>query len=172
MVVQGFPTSKANLNFLSTCTYVCTCMVRYYLIPPPEEPAIELIHALCIYKKRLKSEKRICYNDVYTCSCHFVTFLLQHSLVCALEAGLVGRSSQMCVSSLTLCALELQATMTRLLPSVLFRLSQVAATLTMALPVLEFLSSLIPIPSLYSAFVEREYLSIVAIALPYTNHEK
>jgi tuberous sclerosis protein 2 len=42
----------------------------------------------------------------------------------------------------------------------------------MALPVLEFLSSLIPIPSLYSAFVEREYLSIVAIALPYTNHEK
>ena len=62
--------------------------------------------------------------------------------------------------------------MTRLLPSVLFRLTQVAATLAMALPVLEFLSSIIPIPSLYSAFVEREYLSVVAIALPYTNHEK
>ena len=113
-----------------------------------------------------KFVRSICVDNTLSIS------LLQHSLVCSLEAGLVGRSSQMCVSSLTLCSLELQATMTRLLPRVLFRLSQVAATRAMALPVLEFLSSLIPIPSLYSAFVEREYLSIVAIALPYTNHEK
>ena len=60
----------------------------------------------------------------------------------------------------------------RLLPHVLFRLGQVAATPSMAIPTLEFLSSLIPIPALVSGFVEDEYLSIFGIALPYTNHER
>ena len=36
-VAQGFLTSKANLNFLSTCTYVCTCTVLYYGITVDHE---------------------------------------------------------------------------------------------------------------------------------------
>ena len=60
----------------------------------------------------------------------------------------------------------------RFLPRVLYRLGQVAATPTMASPTLEFLASLIPIPSLYSGFVEEEYLSVFGIALPYTNPER
>ena len=62
--------------------------------------------------------------------------------------------------------------MVHLLPQILLRMSQVAATPTMALPVLEFLSNLVPVPALYSGFVDQEYLSVVAIALPYTNHQK
>ena len=105
---------------------------------------------------------------------------------------MVGKSAQLCVSALSLCSLELQATMTRfgqsfmtwfyrddlslgthrLLPRVLYRLGQVAATPTMALPVLEFLAGLIPVPALYRGFVEREYLGVFAIALPYTRPEK
>ena len=92
--------------------------------------------------------------------------------MCCLENGLVSKSAQMCVSSLSLCSLELQATMKHLLPHVLQRMGQVAATPTLALPVLEFLSGLIPIPSLYNGFSDREYLSVFAIALPYTDHQK
>ena len=42
----------------------------------------------------------------------------------------------------------------------------------MALPVLEFLSSLVLVPTLYSGFVEQQYLSVFGIALPYTNPRK
>ncbi len=37
----------------------------------------------------------------------------QLTLVCCLEAGLVGRGAHPCVSALSICTLELQATMTR-----------------------------------------------------------
>ncbi len=60
----------------------------------------------------------------------------------------------------------------RLLPRVLYRLGQVAATPAMAVPVLDFLLGLIPVPSLYSDFVETEYLSVFAIAIPYTNPDR
>lgn len=60
----------------------------------------------------------------------------------------------------------------RLLPRVLYRLGQVAATPAMALPVLEFLSGLVPVPALYSGFVEQQYLSVFGIALPYTDPHK
>ena len=50
--------------------------------------------------------------------------------------------------------------------------SQIAATPTLAVPVLEFLSGLVPTPFLHRGFVEQEYLSVFAIALPYTNHQK
>jgi tuberous sclerosis protein 2 len=59
--------------------------------------------------------------------------------------------------------------MTHLLAHVLQRMSQVSATSALALPVLEFLSGLIPIPSLYSRFMDRDYLSVFAIALLYTD---
>jgi tuberous sclerosis protein 2 len=93
----------------------------------------------------------------------------QHDLVCCLEAGLVGKEAGTCTAALTVCSLELQATMTRFLPRVLYRLSQVTATPSMAMSVLEFLAGLIPIPALVSGFVEEEYLSVFGIALPYTN---
>merc|ERR1719187_2777 len=56
----------------------------------------------------------------------------------------------------------------RHLPSVLLRLSQIAPTASMAVPVLEFLSTLVRLPKLFANFVEDQYLSVFAIALPYT----
>ena len=37
----------------------------------------------------------------------------QHDLVCCLEAGLVGKEAVRCTAALSVCALELQPTMTR-----------------------------------------------------------
>lgn len=49
---------------------------------------------------------------------------------------------------------------------------QITATPTMAVPVLAFLSGLVPSPSLHRGFTEQEYLSVFAIVLPYTNHQR
>ena len=42
----------------------------------------------------------------------------------------------------------------------------------MAVPVLEFLSTLVRLPKLFANFVEDQYLSVFAIALPYTNPKR
>ncbi|XP_078611279.1 tuberin-like isoform X3 [Branchiostoma floridae x Branchiostoma japonicum] len=93
----------------------------------------------------------------------------QRELVRCLESGLVSKCAQQCVCALTVCSLEMRDVMMRMLPSVLLRLSQISATVAMAIPVLEFLSGLIRLPHLYANFVEEQYMSIFAIALPYTN---
>jgi tuberous sclerosis protein 2 len=93
----------------------------------------------------------------------------KRDLLRCLEFGLVSKHARQCVSALTVCALEMTEVMIRQLPSVLLRLSQISATTPMAVPVMEFLSTLVRIPRLYANFVEDQYLSIFAIALPYTN---
>lgn len=42
----------------------------------------------------------------------------------------------------------------------------------MAIPVLELLMSIIGLPSLYNGFVEKQYLGVFGIAIPYTDHSK
>jgi tuberous sclerosis protein 2 len=62
-------------------------------------------------------------------------------LVRSLEFGLVSRCSRGCVRALAVCALEMQHAMMRLLPAILQKLSQISATASMAIPLMEFLSS-------------------------------
>ncbi|KAL4240095.1 Tuberous sclerosis 2-like protein [Mactra antiquata] len=93
----------------------------------------------------------------------------QIELIKCLEFGMVSKVAKSCVNALRLCTLEMQDTMMRLLPSVLLQLSKISATITMAIPVLAFLSSIVRLPNMYANFVEEEYMSVFAIALPYTN---
>ncbi|XP_064594447.1 tuberin-like isoform X2 [Liolophura sinensis] len=93
----------------------------------------------------------------------------QRDLIECLEFGLVSKCAKVCVNALRLCTLEMQEVMMRLLPSVVLRLSKISATVSMAIPVLAFLSSLVRLPKLYANFVEDQYMSVFAIALPYTN---
>lgn len=46
------------------------------------------------------------------------------------------------------------------------------ATPTMAIPVLELLANIIGLPSLYSGFVEQQYLGVFGIAIPYMDISK
>lgn len=55
--------------------------------------------------------------------------------------GLAIRSARQCVFALTLCVLEMQDAMVKLLPEVLLNLSKISATVHIAIPILEFLSS-------------------------------
>ena len=62
-------------------------------------------------------------------------------LVRNLEIGLLSRCSRICVRALAVCALEMEHAMMRHLPSILQKLSQISATTSMAIPLMEFLSS-------------------------------
>ncbi|XP_021346640.1 tuberin-like isoform X6 [Mizuhopecten yessoensis] len=93
----------------------------------------------------------------------------QKELIKCLEFGLVSKCAKLCTNALRLCTLEMQEVMMRQLPSVLLQLSKISATISMAIPVLAFLSSIVRLPKMYANFVEDEYMSVFAIALPYTN---
>ncbi|CAG9863119.1 unnamed protein product [Phyllotreta striolata] len=79
------------------------------------------------------------------------------------------RSAKHSISALTICGVEMKEAMVKMLPEVLLSLSKISATIHIAVPVLEFLSTLSQLPTLYANFVAEQYMSIFAIALPYTN---
>ncbi|CAH1389862.1 unnamed protein product [Nezara viridula] len=94
---------------------------------------------------------------------------LQQKLIKTLECGLAIRSARQCVFALTLCVLEMQDAMVKLLPEVLLNLSKISATVHIAIPILEFLSTLTQLPKVFANFVGDQYMSVFAISLPYTN---
>jgi len=59
----------------------------------------------------------------------------------ALEFGLVSKSSRACIRALTVCAYDMRVAVMRQLPSLLLKLSQIHSTTSMAIPLMEFLSS-------------------------------
>jgi tuberous sclerosis protein 2 len=96
----------------------------------------------------------------------------QLELIQCIELGIRSRSSHACIESLSLCCMEMQNIMARLMLSVLTTLSQLSATVALALPVLEFFSTLACLDELYKGFHESQYRAIFATALPYTDLTK
>nr|CAH7730250.1 unnamed protein product [Callosobruchus chinensis] len=86
---------------------------------------------------------------------------------CTNTAG--PRSSKHCIAALTVCTLEMREVMVKMLPEVLLSLSKISATVHIAIPVLEFLSTLTQLPMVYANFVADQYMAVFAISLPYTN---
>lgn len=68
-------------------------------------------------------------------------FLLQRELVQCLETGLIYRCAKQCVVALTMCTVEMPDIMIKLLPALIVKLTHISATVAMASPMLEFLSS-------------------------------
>uniref|UniRef100_A0A8B9JBG2 Tuberin n=1 Tax=Astyanax mexicanus TaxID=7994 RepID=A0A8B9JBG2_ASTMX len=96
----------------------------------------------------------------------------QRELVQCLETGLIYRCAKQCVVALTMCTVEMPDIMIKLLPALIVKLTHISATVTMATPMLEFLSTLVRLPHLYANFVAEQYVSVFAISLPYTNPSK
>ncbi|KAG0720159.1 Tuberin [Chionoecetes opilio] len=100
---------------------------------------------------------------------HMDPFLQQKVIKC-LELGVVSRcAGPLCVSALTLCVLEMRDSMIKLLREVMLNLSKITATVQNAQPILEFISTFLHLPKVYASFVSDQYMSIFAIAIPYTN---
>ncbi|XP_034935459.1 tuberin [Chelonus insularis] len=93
----------------------------------------------------------------------------QQYLIKCLEIGLTTRCVGQCITSLTTCTLEMRDAMNKLLPDVLKQLSKISATVHIAIPILEFLSTLTRLPKVFSSFICDQYRLVFAILLPYTN---
>lgn len=101
---------------------------------------------------------------------HLETACQQRIVRCMVRFGLMPRCcSQNCITALTTCTLEMQDVMVKLLPEVLLDLSKISTTPPIAIPVLEFLSTLTHLPMVFGNFVGDQYMAVFAIALPYTN---
>jgi tuberous sclerosis protein 2 len=94
--------------------------------------------------KLTRSEFHGCVFPVLASLASYHAYLepsLQQRLIKCLEFGLVSRCAHQCVMALTTCTLEMRDAMYKLLPEVLLNLSKISATVHIAIPILEFLSS-------------------------------
>ncbi|XP_037669896.1 tuberin isoform X4 [Choloepus didactylus] len=96
----------------------------------------------------------------------------QREMVYCLEQGLVYRCASQCVVALAVCSVEMPDVIIKALPVLIVKLTHISATASMAIPLLEFLSTLARLPHLYRNFAAEQYASVFAISLPYTNPSK
>ncbi|KAG8557408.1 hypothetical protein GDO81_016628 [Engystomops pustulosus] len=96
----------------------------------------------------------------------------QREMVRCLETGLIYRCAKQCVVALSMCMVEMPGILVKSLPVLIVKLTHISATVTMAIPMLEFLSTLVRLPHLYGNFAAEHYVSVFAISLPYTNPSK
>lgn len=94
-----------------------------------------------------------------------VNFLypLQRELVQCLETGLIYRCAKQCVVALTMCTVEMPDIMIKLLPALIVKLTHISATVAMASPMLEFLSS--------EHFSENMFILFLKCSVPLLNGE-
>lgn len=94
-------------------------------------------------------------------------------IVMAFLSGLSYKEcSRTCIVALTASSLEMKKTMHNMIEKVLLDFSKITATKHVATPMLEFLSTLIRLPEIFCSFTDKHYLSVFAIALPFTNPYK
>ncbi|XP_075755960.1 tuberin isoform X2 [Pelodiscus sinensis] len=96
----------------------------------------------------------------------------QREMVYCLEHGLIYRCANQCVVALSVCSIEMPDIIIKALPILIVKLTHISATANMAIPLLEFLSTLARLPHLYRNFAAEQYASVFAISLPYTNPSK
>lgn len=65
----------------------------------------------------------------------------QREMVYCLEQGLIYRCASQCVVALAVCSVEMPDIMVKALPILVVKLTHISATASMAIPLLEFLSS-------------------------------
>jgi tuberous sclerosis 2 len=91
------------------------------------------------------------------------------------EAFLAGLSSQpstvkSCLNALSICAFELPTSITKNLSHILEKLSRIMTNAAMAVHILDFLSIVGSLPSLYANFREQEFRLVFAVAVAYIHH--
>ncbi|KAM9856893.1 tuberin isoform 2-T2 [Aulostomus maculatus] len=158
-------TSPCSLDQL--CSTLC-CMVTDRLISERLKKTPEGFS---------RTDVQLAVVPVLTAITSYHTYLEQsrqtrRELVQCLETGLIYRCAKQCVVALTMCTVEMPDIMIKLLPALIVKLTHISATVAMASPMLEFLSTLVRLPDLYANFVAEQYVSVFAISLPYTNPSK
>ncbi|XP_072455631.1 tuberin isoform X7 [Notamacropus eugenii] len=149
----------------------------------------QLSSALCSMLSDKKTPERLCgtpdgfsRTDLHLAVVPVLTALIsyhnyldktkQREMVYCLEHGLIYRCASQCVVALSVCSVEMPDVIIKALPVLIVKLTHISATANMAIPLLEFLSTLARLPHLYRNFAAEQYASVFAISLPYTNPSK
>ncbi|KAL4245638.1 hypothetical protein ABKN59_010788 [Abortiporus biennis] len=95
-----------------------------------------------------------------------------HRLVEVLLLGLNGQPSTIkcCLHALSLCAFELQPSMTKYLPRILEKLSQIMSNPSMAVHIIDFLAIVGSLDTLHTNFTEEDFKMVFGVALQYLQH--
>ena len=122
--------------------------------------------------------------DIAVSLIHLLTVLIsyrQHftkneteGIVKAFQLGLHSwnRTAKPCIHALALCCYELPGSTSKFLSGILTKLSQIITSPVVSVHILEFLSALAKLPSLYSNFTEPDFRNIFGIAFRYIQHAK
>jgi len=122
--------------------------------------------------------------DIAVSLIHLLTVLIsyrQHfakneteGIVKAFQLGLHSwnRTAKPCIHALALCCYELPGSTSKFLSGILTKLSQIITSPAVSVHILEFLSALAKLPSLYSNFTEPDFRNIFGIAFRYIQHAK
>ena len=93
------------------------------------------------------------------------------------EAFMTGLSSQhsavkFCLNALSICAFELPISITKNLPHILEAVTRIMTNAAMAVHILDFVSIVGSLPSLYANFREQEFRKVFTVAVTYIHHHK
>jgi len=96
----------------------------------------------------------------------------RHALVEVFQHGLDGQFTTIkcCLHALTLSAFELRSSVTKCLPGILEKLSQIMTNPNMSVHILAFISIVGSLPALYANFTEAQYKMVFGVALQYLQH--
>ncbi|KAI8142900.1 hypothetical protein BJV82DRAFT_669042 [Fennellomyces sp. T-0311] len=123
-------------------------------------------------------------NNVYVYAYNILVVLIsyrrlfnkqnQDEIVYAFYMGLrqVTAATKPCIHALSICCHELPLSVTKMLNEILQRMSQIISVSSVSVHILEFLSGLARLPSLYANFTSDMYKPVFAIALNYLQHSQ
>ncbi|KAK8393730.1 hypothetical protein O3P69_006795 [Scylla paramamosain] len=94
----------------------------------------------------------------------------QQKMIRTFQCGVINKNSaQLCIECVTLCVMEMPVAMGKNISRIISRYSKITQCVSHSQAMLEFLSTLLHFPAMYSSFVQQQFMPIFAIAIPYTN---
>lgn len=91
---------------------------------------------------RLIQGLEICKKKIYTSILYFPCLNIFKHYKLHVVSGLVYKSAHKCIPALMICLIEMKEAMVKLLPEVILNLSKISPSKLVAIPMLEFLSSM------------------------------
>lgn len=114
-----------------------------------------------------------CLSVLVSYRAHFTSQETQ-GIIKAFQLGLYrwNRCAKPCIHALSVSCYELPDITSRFLSGILTKLSQIITSPTVSVHILEFLSALAKLPSLFTNFVEADFRNIFGIAFRYISHAR
>ncbi|GJJ09218.1 hypothetical protein Clacol_003440 [Clathrus columnatus] len=164
---------------------------HFFCGPKTKEAIVSLLIALCTVTLQNETAQNIAdhmpdslrLGDAQGLMYHSLTVLISyrpnfderkhHDML--VEAFLVGLNSKLstvkvCLNALSICALELPIYISKNLPRILEKLARIMTNAAVAVHILDFVSIVGSLPSLYTNFREEEFKMVFAVAVAYIHH--